>query len=101
MDSIGDAWSFSSKTSIILSGGFSVETLTGVTLSWKTELNRSIPAVKDGIPRGLQYCHKICCKKGGRYGRQACMCLEMTLPQGCNFQMDRLAYDNYMIHKKI
>jgi len=37
-DSIGDARSFS------------VETLTGVTLSWKTELNRSISTVEDGIP---------------------------------------------------
>ena len=31
MDSIEDAWSFSGKTPIILSRGFSVETLTGVT----------------------------------------------------------------------
>ena len=53
MDSIGDAW------------GFSIETLTGVTLSWKTKLNRSISVVEDGIPRWLQHCHKTCCKKGG------------------------------------
>ena len=33
MESIGDAWSFSGKTSIIPSRGFNVETLTGVTLS--------------------------------------------------------------------
>ena len=33
MDSIGDAWGFSGKTSIILSRGFSVGTLTGVTPS--------------------------------------------------------------------
>jgi len=65
MESIGDAWGFIDKTPITLSGGFSVETLTGVTLSWKTELNRSIPAVEDRIPRGLQHCHKTCCKKGG------------------------------------
>jgi len=39
MDSIGDAW------------GFSVETLTEVTPSWKTKLNRSISAMEDGIPR--------------------------------------------------
>ena len=51
MESIGDAWGFSSKTPITLSGGFSVETLTGVTLSWKTELNRSISAMEDGMPR--------------------------------------------------
>ena len=33
MDSIGNAWSFSGKTPIIPSRGFSVETLTGVTPS--------------------------------------------------------------------
>ena len=37
MDSIGDAWGFSGKTPITPSRGFSVETLTGVTPSWKTE----------------------------------------------------------------
>ena len=73
MESIGDAWGFSGKTPIALSGGFSVETLTGVTPSWKTELNRSISAVEDGIPGGLQYRHKTCCEKGGRCGRRACM----------------------------
>ena len=51
MDNIGDAWGFSGKTPITLSGSFSVETLTGVTLSWKTELNRSISAMKDRIPK--------------------------------------------------
>ena len=59
MDSIGDAW------------GFSVETLTGVTLSWKTELNRSISTVEDGIPGWLQHCYKTCCEKDGCYGRWA------------------------------
>jgi len=49
MNSIGDAWDFSGKTPITLSGGFSVETLTGVTPSWKTKLNRSISAMEDGI----------------------------------------------------
>jgi len=73
MDSIGDAWSFSSKIPIILSGGFSVETLTEITPSWKTKLNRSISAIEDQIPRELQYCHKMCCKKDGCYGRRACM----------------------------
>ena len=61
MDSIGDAQ------------GFSVETLIGVTLSWKTELNRSISAIEDRIPRWLQHYHKICCKKGSCHERQACM----------------------------
>ena len=73
MDNIGDAWSFSGKTLITPSRDFSVETLTGVTLSWKTELNRSISAMEDGIPRWLQHYHKTCCKKDGCYGRQACM----------------------------
>ena len=39
MDSVGDAWSFS------------VETLTRVTPSWKTKLNRIISTVEDRIPR--------------------------------------------------
>ena len=51
MNIIGDAWGFSSKTPIALSRGFSVETLTEVTLSWKTELNGSISAIENGIPR--------------------------------------------------
>jgi len=34
-------------------------------LSWKTELNRSIFAVEDGISRGLQHYHETCCEKGG------------------------------------
>ena len=61
--SIGDARGFSGKTPIAPSGGFSVETLTGATPSWKTELNRSISAVEDGIPGGLQHHHKMCCEK--------------------------------------
>ena len=51
MESIEDAWDFSSNISITLSGGFSVKTLIGVTLSWKTELDRSISAMENGIPR--------------------------------------------------
>jgi len=61
MESIGDA------------RGFSVETLTGVTPSWKTELNRSISIVEDGISGGLQHHHETCCKKGGCRGRRACI----------------------------
>ena len=53
MNSIGNAWGFSGETPITLSGGLSVVTLTGVTLSWKTKLNRSISTMEDGIPRGL------------------------------------------------
>ena len=73
MESIGDTRGFSSKTPIAPSRGFSVETLTGATPSWKTELNRSISAMEDGISGGLQHRHKTCCEKGGRRGRQACM----------------------------
>ena len=68
MESIGDARGFSGKTPIAPSGSFSVETLTGVTPSWKTELNRSIFAMEDRISRGLQHCHEMCCE-----GRWACM----------------------------
>ena len=73
MESIRDAWGFSGKTPITLSRGFSVEILIGVTLLWKTKLNRSISTVEDGIPRWLQHCHKTCCEKGGCCGRWACM----------------------------
>ena len=52
IDSIGDVQSFS------------IETLTGVTLSWKTKLNRSISAIEDGILGWLQHRHKMYCKKG-------------------------------------
>ena len=65
MDIIGDAQGFSGKAPIIPSEGFSVETLTGVTLSWKTKSNRSIFTVKDRIPRWLQHYHEVCCEKGG------------------------------------
>ena len=44
---------FSGNTSITPSRGFSVETLTGVTLSWKTKLNRNISAMEDRIPGWL------------------------------------------------
>ena len=50
MYTIGDTWDFSSIVSIIPSGGVSIKTLTGVTLPWKTELNRSTSTVKDEIP---------------------------------------------------
>ena len=73
MDSIENAHGFSGKTPIIPSRGFSVETLTGLTPSWKTELNKSISAMEDRISRWLQYCHKTCYEKGGCCGRQAYM----------------------------
>ena len=53
MDVIGDAQGFSSIAPITPSRGFSVETLTGVTLLWKTKLNRSISTLKDEIPEWL------------------------------------------------
>ena len=49
MDSIENAWSFSGKTPITLSRGFSVEILIGVTLSWKTKLNMSRSSMMDFI----------------------------------------------------
>ena len=67
---IGDAQDFSGKTPITPSGGFSVKTLIGITPSWKTELNRSISVMEDGIPGGLQHCHEMCCEKGGLYGSE-------------------------------
>ena len=60
MDSIGDAQ------------GFSVGTLTGITPSWKTELNRSISTMEDRISEWLQHCQKAYCKEGGYHGRWAC-----------------------------
>jgi len=44
--------------------------------------------VEDGIPGGLQYHHKTCCKKDGL------VCLEVTPLQGCSFQMSGLVYDS-------
>ena len=73
MESIGNTQGFSGNTPIILSRSFSVEILTGVTLSWKTELNRSISTMEDRIFRWLQHRHEMCCKKGGHHGRQTCM----------------------------
>ena len=95
MNSIGDTWDFSGETPITLSRGFSVETLTEVTLSWKTELNRSISAIEDGIPRELQHRHKMCCEKGGHCGRWAYMIW------GCNFWTGGLAYDTYTEYTKL
>ena len=92
MDTIGDTQGFSGKTPITPSRGFSVETLTGVTLSWKTELNRSISAMEDRISGGLQYCHETCCGKGGCHGRWA-YDLKVVSPWGRYFQTGGLAYD--------
>ena len=38
-----------------------------------SKASHNIPAIEDRIPGGLQHCHKMCYKKGGCHGRQACM----------------------------
>ena len=91
---IGDTWGFSGKTPIAPSGGFSVETLTGATPSWKTELNRSISAVEDRIPRGLQHRHKTCCEKGSCRGRQAYSVQRWHHHGDVVFRTGGLAYDS-------
>ena len=80
-------------TPIALSGGFSVETLTGVTLSWKTELNRSISVIEDRIPGRLQHCHETCCEKGGHCGRRACRVQRWHHHRDVVFQTGGLVYD--------
>ena len=82
------------KIPITPSGSFSVETLTGLTPSWKTELNRSISVMEDGIPGGLQHCHETCCEKGGRCGRRACMCQRWHHHGDVVFWTGGLVYDN-------
>ena len=103
MESIGDAQGFSSNTPITPSRSFSVETLIGLTPSWKTELNRSISIMEDGIPRRLQHHHEMCCEKGGRHGRQACMvwkwfhCRDVVSRQ-VDLYMTRLQFIIYKIN---
>ena len=82
---------FSSKTPIAPSRGFSVETLTGVTPLWKTESDRSISA--NGIPRGLQHCHKTCCKKDGCHRRQYYKLQTLELVKRINLVL-RLTQEN-------
>ena len=71
MESIGDAQSFSGKTPITPSGGFSVETLIGVTLSWKTELNRRVSLLwkmeyPDGCSTAMRHvARKVATMEGG------------------------------------
>ena len=93
MDTIGDTQGFSGKTPITLSRGFSVETLTGATPSWKTELNRSISAMEDRISGGLQHRHKTCCEKDGRHGRRACMVQRWHHHGDVVFRTGGLVYD--------
>ena len=99
MDVIGDARGFSGKTPITPSRGFSVETLTGATLSWKTELNKSSSAMEDRIPGGLQHRHKTCCEKGGHRGRQACRVQRWHHHGDVVFQTGGLVYDTQLILK--
>jgi len=94
MESIGDARGFSSNTPITPSGSFSVETLTGLTPSWKTELNRSISVMEDGIPGGLQHRHETCCEKGGHRGRRACMVQRWHHCEDVVFRTGGLVYDS-------
>ena len=98
---IGDAQGFSVTTPIAPSGGFSVETLTGLTPSWKTELNRSISIMEDGISRGLQHCHKTCCKKGGHCGRRAYRVQRWHNCGDVVFRTGGLAYDILIISSVI
>jgi len=93
MESIGDARDFSSNTPITPSGSFSVSTLTGLTPSWKTELNRSISVMEDRIPGRLQHRHETCCEKGGCHGRQACMVQRWHHHRDVVFQTGGLVYD--------
>ena len=101
MDSIGGAWGFSGKTPITPSGGFSVETLTGATPSWKTESNRSISAMEDGISGGVQHRHKTYCEKGGHRGRRACMVQRWHHRGDVVFQTGGLVYDSLFYHSNI
>ena len=81
-------------TPITPSGSFSVETLTGLTPSWKTELNRSISIMEDRIPGGLQHRYETCCEKGGHCRRQACMCQRWHHYGDVVFQTGGLVYDS-------
>jgi len=74
MESIGDARGFIGKTPITLSGGFSVETLTGVTPSRKIEY-------LDDCSTAIRHV----ARKVGLY------VLEVTLLWGCSFWTSGLA----------
>jgi len=55
MDSIGDTQGFSGKTPITLSRGFSIEILTEVTLSWKTEYSDGCSTAVKIVDGGLDF----------------------------------------------
>jgi len=50
--------------------------------------------MEDGISRGLQHCHKMCCEKGGRRGRRACRVQRWHHRGDIVFWTGGLAYDN-------
>jgi len=59
MNIIGDAWSSSGKAPIILSRGFNIETLTGVSPLWKIEY-------PDGCSTAIRYIvRKVTAVEGG------------------------------------
>ena len=49
--------------------------------------------MEDGIPRGLQHRHKMCCEKGGRRGRRAYRVQRWHHCGDVVFQTGGLAYD--------
>ena len=49
--------------------------------------------MEDGIPRGLQHRHKMCCEKGGCHGRQACRVQRWHYRRDVVFQTGGLVYD--------
>ena len=49
--------------------------------------------MEDGIPGGLQHCHKTCCEKGGCRGRRACMVQRWHHHEDVVFQTGGLVYD--------
>ena len=51
--------------------------------------------MEDGIPRGLQHCHKTCCEKGGRHGRRACMIWRWHHRGDVVFWTGGLVYDTH------
>ena len=78
MLTIGDTQSFSGIAPITLSRGFSIETLTGVTPSWKMEYLDSCNTVIRCVAR------KVAAVEDK---------LVVISLQGCNFQMGGLVYD--------
>ena len=66
MESIGDTRGFSSNTPIIPSGSFSVETLTGLTPSWKMEYPEGCSTVMRRIVRKVAAVEsRLVCVRGG------------------------------------